>query len=76
MQTQIGCPDCGNLIPVDTKLLLSGQSFMCARCSLSVSLALESRNVVHEAVRGFERLVTMKDEVGDKAAHYFNKPAV
>ncbi|MCK0536879.1 hypothetical protein [Alcanivorax quisquiliarum] len=73
MQTQIGCPDCGTTIPIDTKLLLSGQRFMCSRCALSISLASESHALVQDAVRGFDRLVAMKEAVGEKATRHLKQ---
>lgn len=73
MQSQIRCPDCGNTIHLDTKLLLSGQSFMCTRCALSVSLSAGSHTLVQQAVQGFDRLATMKDDVGKQASQYFKK---
>ena len=76
MQTQIGCPDCGNTIPIDTKLLLSGQRFMCSQCSLSVSLASESHTIVQQAVRGFDKLVAMKEAVGEKATRHLKQPTL
>jgi len=73
MQSQIHCPDCSNTIHLDTKLLLSGQSFMCTGCGLSVSLSAGSHTLVQQAVQGFDRLAAMKDDVGKQASQYFRK---
>ncbi|KAF0809544.1 hypothetical protein A167_01615 [Alcanivorax sp. S71-1-4] len=73
MQTQMGCPDCGTAILLDTRLLLSGRSFMCPQCHLSVALAGGSRRQVQTAVQGFDRLAAMKDSVGKRASERLTK---
>ncbi len=73
MQTQMGCPDCGTAIPLDTRLLLSGRSFICPQCHLSVALATGSRRQVQTAVQSFERLVTMKEGISKRAGERLGK---
>lgn len=73
MQTQMGCPDCGTAILLDTRLLLSGRSFMCPKCHLSVALATGSQRQVQTAVQGFERLTAMKEGIGKQASEQLRK---
>ena len=60
-QSSINCPDCGNVIPIDTKQLLIGARFNCFNCKVSIGLSSESKNIVEDTVQKFEKLKNVKN---------------
>lgn len=64
MITSISCPDCKNLIPINTLELLKGQGFNCTKCFATVSISNESKSQVQMAI---EKLYKIKENnVNDK----------
>ena len=58
LDQSIPCPVCQTLIPFDAKELLSGTQFTCPNdsCDASISLAVESKSQVGEAIKKFEQI--------------------
>lgn len=56
--TKIPCPDCGQQIPVDSVMLISGASFQCPNrdCLLLLSLDMQQAPLVQDAFFKFEAL--------------------
>jgi len=59
-QQQIPCPDCGTPIYFDPYALVTGQQFKCSGCQAVISLAMDSRSQVQEAMQKFD---TMKQDL-------------
>jgi transcription initiation factor IIE alpha subunit len=55
----IPCPDCQTKITVQTSALISGVSFQCPNCDVSIGLAAESVNLVKES---FQKLKDIKEK--------------
>lgn len=56
----LSCPSCNSPILYDVYGLLAGKKFVCPNCSLVISLAAESKNVVQNAVDKYEQLEKSK----------------
>ncbi|MAD46620.1 MAG: hypothetical protein CMI02_19070 [Oceanospirillaceae bacterium] len=67
MQSQIQCPQCGGAIHLNTRLLVSGETFSCVACGTSVRLSAESRQDVSQAVDGFDQLKAQQKNAGQAA---------
>lgn len=52
----VPCPSCSEQILVDLNLLITGRQFGCKNCGSSISLAIESREVVKKSLVAFEQL--------------------
>lgn len=61
MQT-IQCPNCQNAILIDVHLLLKGQKFVCPGCHAELSLALESKQLVENAINKLDDLMKQKQQ--------------
>ncbi len=57
----INCPDCSHPIPIETTLLLAGQSFSCSNPQCHVSITLSSTEVDRVA-NAFDQLSSLRED--------------
>ncbi|MGV6811319.1 MAG: hypothetical protein ACWA47_03665 [Brevirhabdus sp.] len=56
--SEIPCPDCGTMIPIDTRLLIEGMQFQCPnpKCRAEIALSQPSAGITEETMKKFEQL--------------------
>lgn len=60
------CPVCGTSIPFTVRGLLSGERFVCPKCSSVVSISENSKETVSTAMTKLEKLKSNGENSGEQ----------